>query len=56
MGISAYFDAKRFTQEPLEWLGVASGGPELELCVAARPNLKQAVLAAIVKIEAGDRL
>src|SRR5262249_32952247 len=31
-------------------------GPELELRVASRPDLQQRVVAAVVELEAGDRL
>ena len=42
--------------QPLERGGVAAGGPQLELGVACRPQLQQGVVAAIVQLDAGDRL
>jgi len=56
MRISAHFDAQRLSEQALERLRVAAGGPELELGIAAGANLQQAVLAAIVKIDARHRL
>jgi hypothetical protein len=56
MGVPAHFYAKRFSEQPLEWLCVTRGGPQLELGVAAGPNLQQTVLAAVMQIDAGDRL
>jgi len=56
MRVSTYRHAKRFAKQPLERLRVAARGPELELRVAAGSNLQQAVLAAIVKVDIGDRL
>ena len=35
---------------------MALGGPELELGIARCPNLQQRIVAAIVELEAGDRL
>jgi hypothetical protein len=56
MRISAHFNAQRLPEQALERLRVAAGGPELELGVAGRANLQQAILAAIVKIDARHRL
>jgi hypothetical protein len=35
---------------------VPRGRPELELCVAGRPELKQEIVAAIMEFDTGDRL
>src|SRR5438034_9533946 len=56
MGASAHFKAKRFGEQPLERLRVAACGPQLQLGVAGRPNLKQLVLAAVVKVDARNGL
>jgi hypothetical protein len=56
MRISAHFNAQRLPEKPLERLRVAAGGPKLELGIAARANLQQPVLAAIVKVDARHRL
>src|ERR1700704_4616804 len=56
MCVSAHFDAKRFSDDPLERRGVPSRRPQLELGVARRPVLQQPVVAAIAQIERRDRL
>jgi len=56
MGASAHFKAKRFAEQPLERLRVAPGGPQLQLGIAGRPNLKQLVLAAVVEVDARNGL
>jgi hypothetical protein len=56
MGVPAHFYAKRFSEQPLEWLRVTGGGPQLQLGVAAGPNLQQTVLAAVMQIDARHRL
>ena len=47
---------QRLAEQPLERRRVAVGRPQLELRVAARPDLQQGVLAAIVQLEPGDGL
>src|SRR5581483_108426 len=56
MGRGTHFDAQRFAEEPLERLRMPAGRPELELRVAAGPDLEESVLVAIVKIDARDDL
>jgi len=56
MRISAHFKAQRLSEKPLERLRVAAGRPKLELGIATRTNLQQAVLATVVKVDARHRL
>ncbi len=56
MGLSAYFDVKRFADESLERRGMAGRSPELQFGVSRRPHLQQRVRATVVKLEAGNRL
>jgi hypothetical protein len=56
IGLSAYFDVKRFADEPLERRGMAGCSPELQFGVSRRPHLQQRVRATVVKLEAGNRL
>src|SRR5438094_7534949 len=51
-----HFNAKRFSEHPLEWLGVPARRPQLELRIARRPKLQQPIVAAVVQIEGGDGL
>jgi hypothetical protein len=55
-GVRASLDAERLANQPLEGGGVPRRRPQLELGVAARPELKQRVLPAIVQFEPGDGL
>jgi hypothetical protein len=55
-GVRASLDAERLANQPLEGGGVSRRRPQLELGVAARPELKQRVLPAIVQFEPGDGL
>src|SRR3972149_4271570 len=52
----ADFNAQGLSDKPLEGCGLARGGPELELGVAARSNLQQRVLATIVQCDARQAL
>src|SRR4051812_23989486 len=54
--VAADFDAQRLSGESLERRGVPRGRPELQLRIARRTQLQQIVVAAIVKLEAGDGL
>src|SRR5262245_22169926 len=45
------FDTKRFAGHLLEGARVARGRPEFELGIAARPDVQQIVVAAIVELE-----
>jgi len=54
--VRADLDAERFPRERLERRGVPRGGPQLQLRVARRAQLQQVVVAAVVKLEARDRL
>jgi len=47
----ADLDVKRLAEQACERFGVAGGGPQLELRVAARAHLEQCVLAPIVQFE-----
>jgi hypothetical protein len=49
-------DAKRFAGHLLERAGVARGRPEFELGIAARPDVQQVIVAAIVELETGHDL
>jgi hypothetical protein len=49
-------DAKRFAGHLLERARVARGRPEFELRIAARPDVQQMVVAAIVEFETGHDL
>jgi len=50
------FDPNRFPGEAFERRQRSCGGPHFELGVARRAQLQQIVVAAIVELEAGDRL
>src|SRR3954469_17504989 len=52
----AHFDAQRLADETFEFRGVTRRCPELQLRVAIRAQLQQSVVAAIVQLEARDRL
>src|SRR3954471_12186372 len=54
--VAADFDPERLSCESFEWRGVTRRGPELQLRVARRAQLQQIVVAAVVELEAGDRL
>src|SRR6266851_3673597 len=56
IGLSADADAQGFAKKPLERRRVASCRPQLELGIPCRPDLQQPILAAVVQVEAGDRL
>jgi hypothetical protein len=51
--ISGYADlnVKRLAEQTRERRGVAGGGPELELRIAARAYLEQCIFASIVQFE-----
>src|SRR3954471_14635863 len=51
ISVSADLDVQRLSQQLLEWGHVPCGRPELELCVAAGPDLQQGVVAAIVQLD-----
>jgi hypothetical protein len=55
-GNAAHFEAKRLAGEPFERHQRSRRGPQLELRVAGGPQLQQVVVAAVVELEAGDRL
>jgi hypothetical protein len=56
IGLSAYFDMKRFAEESLERRSMAGRGPELELGVPGCTNLQQRVRATVVKLDTRNRL
>src|SRR5262245_47918142 len=56
MGVSAHLDPQRLSHQPLERRRVARGCPQFELRVARRPQLQEIVVAAIVQLDARDRL
>ena len=49
-------DAKRFAGHPLERARVARGRPEFEFGIAARPDVQQVIVSAIVELETGHDL
>jgi hypothetical protein len=54
--VAADFNSERLPRHAFERRGVPGGGPELQLRIARRAQLDQVVVAAIVKLQAGDRL
>src|SRR5476649_1238462 len=54
--VAADFDPERLSCETFEWRGMPRGRPELQLRVARRPQLQEVVVAAVVELEAADRL
>src|SRR2546423_14997818 len=56
IGVRAYFNAQRLSHEAFERRRRPRRRPHLELRVAVGPQLQQIVVAAIVQLEAGDRL
>src|SRR5437588_4230498 len=53
---SADFYSERFAEQARKRIGVAASRPDLELGVSARSQLQKNVVAAIVEVDAGDRL
>src|SRR5207247_1753970 len=53
---SAHFHTEWLADEAFEGRGVPGRCPDLELGVARRPQLQQAVVAAVVELDVGDRL
>ena len=56
IGVCAHLDAQRLADDALERSGVALRRPQFEFGVAGRPHLQQRIAAAVVELEAGDRL
>jgi hypothetical protein len=56
IGFIAHFYADRLSDDALEWRAVPARGPELQLGVARRPDLEQAIFTSIVQLDSGDRL
>src|SRR5262249_54849043 len=54
--VAADLDAERLPCQSFEWRGVPRGCPELQLRVARCAQLQQVVVAAIVALEARNRL
>jgi hypothetical protein len=52
----AHFDSKRLLDQAFEGRGMAVRGPQLELGVALGAELEQRVVAAVVQLDAADRL
>jgi hypothetical protein len=52
----AHFEPQRLADKPLEFRCMTRRRPQLQLGVARRAQLQQAVFAAIVKLQACDRL
>jgi hypothetical protein len=52
----ADFDPERLAGQPLERGGVSARRPQLQFCVARRPQLQQIIVSAVVQIEPGDGL
>jgi hypothetical protein len=55
-GRRAHFDAQRLAEKTLELCRVTRGCPQLQFCIAGGTELKQAVVPAIVQLEARNRL
>src|SRR6267378_7573220 len=53
---AADLESERLTGHSFKRRGMPRGSPELQLGVAGRAQLQQVVVAAIVQIQAGDRL
>jgi hypothetical protein len=56
IGLPADFHAERLPEDPLESARMTRSRPELELGVARRSELQERIVAAIVELDAGDRL
>jgi len=54
--VCARFKAKRFVQQPFERRGMSPRRPDFQLRVSRGPHLQQGILAAVVQLEARDRL
>jgi hypothetical protein len=50
--VTANFDVQRLAEQPLEGRRMTGGCPQLEFRVAARANLQEGVLAAVVQLDA----
>jgi hypothetical protein len=53
---STDFNTQRLAQDALEGHGVSGGRPQLELRIAGRSHLQQTIVAAVVQLDARDRL
>src|SRR6266542_6982318 len=56
MRVPTDFETKRLSEQPLHRLSVTGGRPELQLRIAARSDLQQPIVAAIVQIDGGNGL
>jgi hypothetical protein len=56
IGISAHFDAQRLAEQAFKGRRLTRRRPQFQFCVSRRAQLQEHIVAAIMELDAADRL